>query len=36
LDQIDVDPQKRADAATDDTALLEVGMAYVKQVVYKS
>jgi hypothetical protein len=36
LDQIDVDPQKLADAETDDTALLEVGMAYVKQVLFKS
>ena len=36
LDQIEVDPQKSADAETDDTALLEIGMAYVKQVVFKS
>ena len=36
LDQIDVEPQKLADAETDDTALLEVGMAYVKQVLHKS
>ena len=34
LDNLDVDPQKLADANTDDTALLEVGMAYVKQVLF--
>ena len=36
LDQIDVDPQKLAEAETDDTALLEVAMAYVRQVVLRS
>jgi hypothetical protein len=35
LDNLDVDPQKLAAAETDDTALLEVGMEYVKQVVFK-
>jgi len=35
LDNIDVDLQKLADAETDDTALLEVGMEYVKQVLFK-
>jgi Fe-S-cluster containining protein len=33
LDEIDVDPQKLAHIKTDDTALLEVGMAYVKHVL---
>jgi Fe-S-cluster containining protein len=36
LDNVDVDPQKLTAAETDDTALLEVGMEYVKQVVFKS
>lgn len=31
IDRIEVDSQKRANARTDDTALLEIGMAYVKQ-----
>ncbi len=35
LDQIEVDPQKLAEAKTDDAALLEVGMAWVKQVLFK-
>jgi Fe-S-cluster containining protein len=35
LDNLDVGPQKLAAAETDDTALLEVGMEYVKQVVFK-
>jgi hypothetical protein len=34
LDNVDVDPQKLTAAETDDTALLEVGMEYVKQVVF--
>ena len=36
LDEIDVDPQKLAAAKTDDTALLEVGMEWVKQTLFKS
>ena len=36
LNNLDVDPQKLAAAETDDTALLEVGMEYVKQVLFKS
>ena len=36
LDSLDVDPQTMAVAETDDRALLEVGMAYVKQVLFKS
>jgi hypothetical protein len=36
LDQIDVAPQKRADAETDDTALLEVAMQWVKQSFFNS
>ncbi len=35
LDNVDVDPQKLAAAETDDTALLEVGMEYVRQVLFK-
>jgi len=36
LDKIDVDPKKLAAAKTDDTALLEVGMEWVKQTLFKS
>ena len=36
LDDIDVDPQKLAAAKIDDTALLEVGMAYVKQNLFNA
>ncbi|MDJ0987267.1 MAG: YkgJ family cysteine cluster protein [Desulfobacterales bacterium] len=36
LDQIEADPQKLASARTDDTALLEIGMAYVKQALFNS
>ncbi len=35
LDKVDADPQKLAAAETDDTALLEVGMQWVKQIVFK-
>jgi Fe-S-cluster containining protein len=35
LDKVDVDPQKLTAAETDDTALLEVGMQWVKQVLFK-
>ena len=35
FDQTAVDPQKRAEAESDDTALLQIGMAWVKQVVLK-
>ena len=35
LDKVDVDPQKLAAAETDDTALLEVGMQWVKQALFK-
>ncbi len=35
LDHLDVDPQKRADAETDDTALLEIAMQWVKQVLFQ-
>lgn len=34
FDQIDVDPQRRADTETEDTALLEVAMEWVKQVLF--
>jgi len=36
LGNVDVDPQKLAAAETDDTALLEVGIEWVKQVLFKS
>ncbi len=36
LDDIAVDPQKLAAAKIDDTALLEVGMAYVKQNLFNA
>jgi Fe-S-cluster containining protein len=36
LDTLDVDPQKMATAETDDTALLEIAMEWVKQVLFKS
>jgi hypothetical protein len=36
LDEIDVDPQKLAAAETDDTALLEVGMEWVKQTLFNT
>jgi len=36
LDNLNVAPQKLTAAETDDTALLEVGMEYVKQVLFKS
>jgi hypothetical protein len=35
LDNADVDPQKAAAAEADDTALLEVGMQWVEQIVFK-
>ena len=35
FDQTAVDPQNRAEAESDDTALLQIGMAWVKQVVLK-
>ena len=35
LDKVDVDPQKAAAAEADDTALLEVGMQWVEQIVFK-
>lgn len=35
LDNIDVDPQKLADAKIHDWALLEIGMEWVKQVLFK-
>ena len=35
LDNIDVDPQKLAAAETDDLALLEVGMEWVRQTLFK-
>ncbi|MBW2488028.1 MAG: YkgJ family cysteine cluster protein [Deltaproteobacteria bacterium] len=34
LDQIEVDPRKRAAAESDDTVLLEIGMEWVKQMVF--
>jgi Fe-S-cluster containining protein len=34
LDNLDVDPQKLVDAKTDDTALLEVAMGWVKQMLF--
>ena len=34
LDNLDVDPQKLMEADTDDTALLEVAMGWVKQVLF--
>jgi Fe-S-cluster containining protein len=36
LDNLDVDPQKLADANTNDTALLEVAMGWVKKVLFKT
>jgi Fe-S-cluster containining protein len=36
LDNVAVEPQKLAAAETDDTALLEIGMEYVKQLLFKS
>jgi len=36
LDQIEVDPQKRVDSETDDTALLEISMQWIKQALFKS
>jgi hypothetical protein len=36
LDQIEADPQKRVDAEADDGVLLEVGMEWVKQALFKS
>ena len=35
LDNVDVDPQKLAAAETDDITLLEVGIEWIKQVVFK-
>jgi hypothetical protein len=35
LDNLAVDPQTMAAAETDDLALLEVGMEYVKQLLFK-
>ena len=35
FDQIEVDPQKRAAAESDDTALLEIGMKWVKQELFR-
>ena len=35
LNNADVDPQKLAAAETDDMALLEVGMEWVKQIVFQ-
>ena len=35
VDQIDVDPRKLAEARTDDTALLEIGMTWVKQDLFQ-
>jgi Fe-S-cluster containining protein len=36
FDNMDVDPPKMAAAETDDTALLEIGMQWVRQVLFKS
>jgi hypothetical protein len=36
FDRVDLDPQKLAAARADDAVLLEVGIAWVKQVVFKS
>lgn len=36
FDNLDVDPQKLVDANSDDTALLEVAVGWVKQVLFKS
>ena len=36
FDNLDVDPQKLVDANSDDTALLEVAMGWVKEVLFKS
>lgn len=36
LDDLDVDPQKLSAAQTDDAALLDIGMEYVKRVLFKT
>lgn len=36
LDQIEADPQKPADAETDDTALLEIAMQWVKRSLFNT
>ena len=36
LDNLEVNPEKLAAARTDDTALLEIGMEWIKQVLFKS
>ena len=36
LESLDIDPQKLTAAETDDTALLEVGLEYVKKVLFQT